>query len=345
MKKFAPVPVSAATIGTLSKLVGRVVLAGDRTQYLYAPNSGKPCVYYRIKIEEERMETVTYWDEEGVGDNKRRVQRTRTEERWHQIIDTQHGVDFYLQDGNAKLFIPGGSRGDVQIESAWDSRGHSGAAFWDREPPPGVRALLGSRLDMQWMSSVSIMMTGNGRTGRMRFSECSFDVNELIAAMGVAYPATDPFTLQPVCALFAPDPRMLTSEMMDGMGWSDWDKKSWADLQRTPHVVLSDKREFTEGVPIHPLVDLPVYMTQPAQQFTPAMYAIPTAAPVPIAALPMDTAIPQFVPGQYGPGPQAMAMDRGYAPQQAPAVPVAQIVQPNQPILVPSAPAAPAHGT
>jgi hypothetical protein len=47
------------------------------------------------------------------------------------------------------------------------------------------------------------------------------------------------------------------------------------------------------------------------QQFTPAMYAIPTAAPIQIVLLPVGTAIPLFVPGQYGPGPQAMAMDRG----------------------------------
>jgi hypothetical protein len=103
---------------------------------------------------------------------------------------------------------------------------------------------------------------------------------------------------------------MLTEEMMDGMAWSDWDKKSWADLQSDPHVVLSDKKKFTSGVPIQPLVNLPIYMTQPMQQFTPAMYAIPTAAPTQIILLPVGTAIPLFVPGQYGPGPQAMAMAR-----------------------------------
>ena len=63
---------------------------------------------------------------------------------------------------------------------------------------------------MQWINNISIMMTGNGRTGRLRFNECSFDVNEAIAAMGVAFPATDPFTMQPVLALFAPAPSMLT---------------------------------------------------------------------------------------------------------------------------------------
>jgi hypothetical protein len=97
MKKFEPVPVAQAAPGHLQKYVGRVVLAGDRTNYLYAPNSGNPCVYYRIKIEEEWLETETYHVDVGEGDNKRRESREREVKRWKQLLDTQHGVDFYIQ--------------------------------------------------------------------------------------------------------------------------------------------------------------------------------------------------------------------------------------------------------
>ena len=151
---------------------------------------------------------------------------------------------------------------------------------------------------MQWAENISIMLTGNGRTGRLRFQECSFDVNEAISALGVPMPATDPFTQQPVYALFAPRPDILTEKMMDDLGWSSWDKKSWGDLQRTPHVMLSDKEQFTAGVPTQPLMDLPVYMVQPPAQFTPAMYQVPVAQPVPIQVLPMATPVPQAVVSQ-----------------------------------------------
>jgi hypothetical protein len=297
MAKFSPTPVSSILVGTLQKLVGRVVLPGNRAHYLYAPNSGKPCVYYRIKVEEERVHTETYTEEVGKEGHTRKVEKTREVRDWHEIIDHQHGVDFYLQDGQTKVFIPGGSRGDVQIESTWDSSGHGGGIF-DGRPPPGVCALLGGLVDMQWMNNLEVMLTGNGRTGRLRYTECAFEVNELIAAIGVAAPATDPFTRQPVYALFPPQESMITEDMMDNMNWSKWDKRSWHDTQQLPHVVLSDKIEFTRGVPIQPIMDLPAYMLQPPQQFLPTMYQVPTAQPVSVVMLPMTTVVLLVVPVQ-----------------------------------------------
>lgn len=63
LEKFSPAPVSQAKDGMLQKLVGRVVLAG--TQPFYAPGSGRPCVWYRVEVFEERIRIREERDAEG----------------------------------------------------------------------------------------------------------------------------------------------------------------------------------------------------------------------------------------------------------------------------------------
>lgn len=63
LDKFAAVPVSEAKDGTLQKLVGRVVLAGS--QPFYAPGSGRPAVWYRVEVFEERVRMQERTDAEG----------------------------------------------------------------------------------------------------------------------------------------------------------------------------------------------------------------------------------------------------------------------------------------
>ena len=56
--------------------------------------------------------------------------------------------------------------------------------------------MIADRCMMDAMFSWNHMLSG--RTGRFRYTEESFDVNELLAALGVPTPATDPYTNQPV---------------------------------------------------------------------------------------------------------------------------------------------------
>ena len=70
----------------------------------------------------------------------------------------------------------------------------------------------------------------DGRTGRFRYTEESFDVNELVAALGVPVPAQDPYTGEPVKILNVFTRNTVSETYMDDNGWSDWDKRSWQDL-------------------------------------------------------------------------------------------------------------------
>jgi hypothetical protein len=69
LRKFPGQPVRNAQDNMLQKLVGRVVVAGDQNNLLYAPASGKPCVYFHIEVEEE-IEVVEYDDESGTSSRR-----------------------------------------------------------------------------------------------------------------------------------------------------------------------------------------------------------------------------------------------------------------------------------
>ena len=85
MHKFSPVSVAQHRDFMLSVLVGRVVLAGEAP--LYAPGSGKPCVYYKIEIEQEwRVREVN--DEDG---------SSTTHDEWETVVEDELCRDFYLQ--------------------------------------------------------------------------------------------------------------------------------------------------------------------------------------------------------------------------------------------------------
>ena len=220
MAHFGAKPVSRANVGVLERLVGRVVLAGTQAEALYAPTTGKPCVYYRVKVEQE-FEDIRR-DNEG---------NTHRSFRWQTIVEDERFVDFYLQDGGRKIFVNGSNRDACKIQ-AQEEESDLGGWFTFKEPPPGVRALVGHRRpdfhfsDADYDGDVEMRY----RTGEIRYTEKAFDVNEILACLGVPVPANDPFTGEAVQILQPANENSLTDEYFETAGWSDFDKKSWHSL-------------------------------------------------------------------------------------------------------------------
>ena len=245
LEKFNPIPVRNAKPGALAKCVGRIVLAGQRP--FYAPGNGKPCVYYHTIVEQE-FEDI---DEDQDG----RVQRSF---RWKKIAEDEQFVDFYLQDGATKLFVRGSDRSRCKIQGKTERSGSS--SMWN-VPPPGIRALIAFR-------NPNFMWHGSGydiefATGRYRYSESSFEVNKLVAGLGVVQAATDP-TGQPILMLVPFNEQTLNEEYFIQNKWNDFEKRSWHDLLKTPSVLLSDSAHFTQGVQIAPVTFAPQMMYQTA---------------------------------------------------------------------------------
>ena len=128
-------------------------------------------------------------------------------------------------------------------------------------------------------------------TGRYRYTESSFDVNELVAGLGVITQAADA-TGAPIKMLVPFNEQTLNEAYFEANGWSDFDKRSWHDLLKNPSVLLSDSAHFTSGVVVQPVVFPPRMQYQVAvaaptyngwanQWSTPQAYAI--AQPVPQA--------------------------------------------------------------
>ena len=61
---------------------------------------------------------------------------------------------------------------------------------------------------------------------------------------------------------------------------SDWDKRAWEDLlaKGSPSVLLSDDPDFTQGVVVQPINNLPAWMSAPmGANAWGGMYAMATA--------------------------------------------------------------------
>lgn len=254
LEKFTAAPVKAAQDGMLQKLVGRVVLAG--TMPFVAPGSGRPCVWYRVRVEEELVRMREERDDDGTVRMVRQLY-------WKQIARAERFQDFYLQDGQSKMFVNGAARGTCRIQST--NTGGRSNIF--QQPPPGIQMLIA-----QSLSGFRGWGAFEGRTGRFRYQEEAFHVNELVAALGLVSAGVNPWTRQPVKILTPFNSTTLTEEFFVKNEWSDWDKRSWADLTKTPCVLLSDHPSFTGGVMVDPAVNLPPWMINPAAP-TAAMYA------------------------------------------------------------------------
>ena len=245
LEKFSAIPARLAQPGALNKVVGRITIAGSNP--FYAPGSGKPCVYYRVKVEQEFEEIRE--DQDG------REQRSF---RWKTIATDEQFTDFFLQDGTSKVFVRGSDRAHCKIQGNKDCGGTSG--MWS-SPPPGIRALIGFRNPgFRWHNSGFDIEFA---TGRYRYAEASFEVNELVAGLGVVQPATDP-SGQPIMMLVPFSEETLTEEYFVENKWGDFDKRSWHDLLKNPSVLLSDEPHFTSGVQVNPVMFPPQMQYQVA---------------------------------------------------------------------------------
>merc|ERR1712183_403900 len=78
---------------------------------------------------------------------------------------------------------------------------------------------------------------------------------------------------------------VLTDAFFEQQGWSDFEQRSWHSMLKDgPVVLISDKEEFTEGIDVQPIMQLPVYMVQPLSAVNPVVYQVP---PAPIVVQPV----------------------------------------------------------
>ena len=285
----------------------------------YAPGSGRPCVYYHVTVHEERRRVTRRQNAEGEW-------REDVSYYWHEIARDSKFEDFYLQDGTSKVFIQASS-GGCKIQGHKSGGGASMFQF----PPPGIARMIAERCMMDAFGDAFWHHRRDGRTGKFRYCEESFDVNELVAALGVSTPAQDPYTGQAVKVLNPFNKQTLSEQYMDDNKWDSWDKQSWQDLLKYPAVLLSDRSEFTGGVFVQPAQQLPAYMTQAipqaqpngnqSQQYAPAPQNQPQMQQNPVAyAQPVQQSNNQFQRQNqgYAPAPQQYQQQQQYNQQMPP---------------------------
>ena len=240
---------SNAQDGTLQKVIGRVVLAGQ--QPFYAPVTGKPCVYYKTTVREERLEVSYYRDQNGF--SHRRVYPV-----WYTIAVSEQFSNFYLQDGTSKVFVPG-DRGTCRIQSL---KGGGMSGVWSGMPPPGVQSMIAASFAARGQVFWGWGAVDGMRTGRYDYREESFDVNEIVAALGVPIQAQDPYTQQPVKIIQPFSQETLSEDWMKEQDWTELQRESWKSLlKQGGAVLLSDNPNQTAGIEISVITALPQYMT------------------------------------------------------------------------------------
>ncbi|MBX3274002.1 MAG: hypothetical protein KF729_27300 [Sandaracinaceae bacterium] len=139
--------------GERVRIVGRV--RGDAT--IAAPLSGRPCVYYRVVVEEQRRRGKSSY--------------------WATLVDEERGVEFLVEDGAGVARVP---VGHVQAVLEGDARGNSGFL---RDPTPELEAFLAAR--------------GHATTGwvfnkTIRYREGVAEPGERVAVVGTGRWERDP---------------------------------------------------------------------------------------------------------------------------------------------------------
>lgn len=227
LRHYPAVPLAQAPnrAHQFTKTVGRITLPPFETtqavsQCMYSPGSQKPCVYWRVVVEEEWIKI------EDRRDNRGRHHSESTS--WRKIVDHENYVDFYLQDGSTKLFINGRKRNQCKIQSTWDEGGSTWCRFSHHNLPSSIKWMIHRHATgfggwhRSWHHRGRI---GHGPTGNFRWSECLFAVNEKITALGLlTAPMPDPYTQSQTMCLIPVDTNTISPEMMGEEDWSRWDR-------------------------------------------------------------------------------------------------------------------------
>ncbi len=116
-----------------------------------------------------------------------------------------HACVFLLLSWDRHAPRPGSNRGSVRVQGEVDVGGDANTREYYGSIPPGIK----------WVMAQN-NVHGIGGTGRMRFFQSSFDVNEMIAALGHVVPAMDPFTGAP-CKFLMPVNKDSLNEKYDRM--------------------------------------------------------------------------------------------------------------------------------
>ena len=292
---FEGQPVGTATkqAGQLGVYVGRVTLPDNPQQIgvqqcCYSPGTQKPCVYWRVVVEEEWVRWRRVEDFEDVDNGEGGTERVKVGEHWEsykdwdEIVDKENSVDFYLQDGATKIFVHGSKRDDVRIQSDWDGGGsnRSWIPFAHTQLPEAIQWLVNTHATQfggwarEWFTGSLAHMSvrpPDMPTGNFRYEECKFEVNEKLACLGVASSSyNDPYTQTIAMALIPVVVGAIGGGQMSG--WSRWDKWSWTDLMKDDAdgtVLLTDDEKYTRSVDVAPVVNLPRWQTVLVVQHTP----------------------------------------------------------------------------
>lgn len=224
------------------------------------------------------------------------------------VYNQQRWSDFFLTDGRTSVFINGARPGLCKVDGHTDIGGRTDFSI----PPPGIAMIIGQDI-------IGHMWTGrHDITGRFRYSQRSFDVNEAVACLGVVAPGATPDG-QP-CKIMQPATSgALPESFFKDHNWEEWDIDSWKELSRHGALLLSDDRKFTGSVSIAPLTQLPAFQTTPsnfagAQQYMPQPQQQQMGGPQGYA--------PQQAPYRQPSAPQAYPQQQQQQPQYAPQQPM-----------------------
>jgi len=244
MEKFPAKGCSQATDGMIEKLVGVCAPAGN---VYYSPGGAKVCVYYKTVVEAEYHCIDYSTDQNG-------NQHRRDWNEWQTIHTEEQYSDFYLIDGNVKIFIKGSDRSRMKIQSVEDNTPYP---FRFEMMPPGIRACIAMKAPnvLGGFSSGFGARGGADRrypTGNFRYMEKCFQMNEKIACFGLVTPAVDPYYNQPIKMLMEYAPSVLNEQYFAANKWDDHSIEAWKEFARTPCVLLSDSVQFTQGIQIQP---------------------------------------------------------------------------------------------
>jgi hypothetical protein len=160
----APPPVPRWPIGRVPEhATCRVIGAVAPTaRAVIAPLSGRPCVYYRVRVSELRA---------------RPGLAARHHRAWVPLVDEQHGVAFVVDDGSGQIRIdPDDAAIELRTASCHDTTGRQ----LTRDEAALLRRHRVSPLD------------GLGMPRRLRFEQVAIEIGQAVAAVGTC--ARDPAT-------------------------------------------------------------------------------------------------------------------------------------------------------